>query len=77
MLMLIFVQSADPDGTLVQMLCKSKYFLLYCDAVMMEERVCLNNPHIFTFFHNIFPKVGLLTEKQTLEAFFISHMYGI
>nr|KAG5696977.1 hypothetical protein BaRGS_008439 [Batillaria attramentaria] len=49
--------SADPDHSRVQMLCKSRPFINYCEAVLMDERMSLNNPHIYTFFTNFFPKV--------------------
>ncbi|XP_076442216.1 ubiquitin carboxyl-terminal hydrolase 34-like isoform X2 [Babylonia areolata] len=50
-------ESADPDHTMMEMLCKSRYFIDYCDTVLMDERSSLNNFHIFKFFTNFFPKV--------------------
>ncbi|KAK7104124.1 hypothetical protein V1264_018890 [Littorina saxatilis] len=59
-----FSDNPDLDHSLVQMLCKSQYFLNYCDAVLMDERMSLNNFHIFNFFTNFFPKV----HEQVLQG---------
>ncbi|KAL8583540.1 hypothetical protein ACOMHN_054856 [Nucella lapillus] len=50
-------ESADPDHSMVQMLVNSRYFIDYCDTVLMDERSSLNNFHIFKFFKYFFPKV--------------------
>lgn len=50
-------QNADPDRSLVQMLCQSPHFINYCDAVLLDERMSLNNIHIFNFLTKFFPMV--------------------
>ena len=47
------------------MLISSQGFLEYVDAVLLDERTSLNNPHIFNFLYTFFPKVrtDLLARK--------------
>ena len=53
------------DRKFIQMLIQSHGFLEYVDAVLLDERSSLNNPHIFTFLYTFFPKVAnqVLTEQ--------------
>lgn len=39
------------------MLANSNYFVDYVEAVLLDERTCLNNPVIYSFLSMYFPKV--------------------
>jgi len=45
------------DKNFIKILCSSTYFIDYVDAVLMDERLSLNNQNIYQFFCNFFPKV--------------------
>merc|ERR1719376_1383282 len=53
------------DRKFIQMLLSSHGFLEYVDAVLLDERTSLNNPHIFQFLYTFFPKVSdqVLTDQ--------------
>ncbi|XP_040568738.2 ubiquitin carboxyl-terminal hydrolase 34 [Lepeophtheirus salmonis] len=53
------------DRKFILMLISSHGFLEYVDAVLLDERSSLNNPHIFNFLLLFFPKVSnqVLTEQ--------------
>ncbi|KAH3853425.1 hypothetical protein DPMN_095948 [Dreissena polymorpha] len=45
------------DKNFIKLLCSSNYFIDYVKAVLMDERMSLNNQHIYQFFCNFFQKV--------------------
>ncbi|XP_066282190.1 ubiquitin carboxyl-terminal hydrolase 34-like isoform X3 [Branchiostoma lanceolatum] len=45
------------DKTYIKRLMSSPAFADYVDAILMEERVCLNNNTIFSFFAIFFPRI--------------------
>ncbi|XP_041355094.1 ubiquitin carboxyl-terminal hydrolase 34-like isoform X3 [Gigantopelta aegis] len=49
--------SGQADKGYVQALCNSSSFIDYVDAVLLDERMSLNNSVIYQFFCNFFPKV--------------------
>jgi len=53
-------QSDQVDKDCVTMLCNCSSFIDYVDAVLLDERQSLNNQHIYQFFCNYFPKVGVV-----------------
>jgi len=50
-------QSECVDKKCIGLLCNSNYIVDYVDAVLLDERLSLNVPHIYQFFCNYFPKV--------------------
>ena len=53
------IYHSELDKSLIKMLCKSSYFMEYVDAVLLDERLSLNNQNIYQFFCNFFPKVSI------------------
>ncbi|XP_052769790.1 ubiquitin carboxyl-terminal hydrolase 34-like isoform X3 [Mya arenaria] len=51
------IYHTEVDKNFIKLLCSSTYFIDYVDAVLMDERLSLNNPNIYQFFCNFFPKV--------------------
>jgi ubiquitin carboxyl-terminal hydrolase 34 len=45
------------DRKYITMLANSNYFVDYVEAVLLDERTCLNNPIIYSFLSMYFPKV--------------------
>jgi len=51
------------DRKYITMLVNSNYFVDYVEAVLLDERTCLNNPIIYKFLSLYFPKVTNLNYK--------------
>ena len=51
------------DRKYITMLVNSNYFVDYVEAVLLDERTCLNNPIIYKFLSLYFPKVTNLNLK--------------
>ncbi|XP_052272263.1 ubiquitin carboxyl-terminal hydrolase 34-like isoform X3 [Dreissena polymorpha] len=51
------IYHTEVDKNFIKLLCSSNYFIDYVDAVLMDERMSLNNQNIYQFFCNFFPKV--------------------
>ncbi|XP_064603807.1 ubiquitin carboxyl-terminal hydrolase 34-like isoform X2 [Liolophura sinensis] len=49
--------SEQVDKECIKTLCNSSYFIDYVDAVLLDERLSLNNHIIYQFFCSYFPKV--------------------
>jgi ubiquitin carboxyl-terminal hydrolase 34 len=53
-----FYSQQQIDRKYVTMLVQSQGFLEYTEAVLLDERLSLNNSHIFNFLFTLFPKVS-------------------
>ncbi|KAK3093520.1 hypothetical protein FSP39_016701 [Pinctada imbricata] len=51
------IYQSEVDRNCIKILCNCSYFIEYVDSVLLDERLSLNNPHIYQFFCNFFPKV--------------------
>ncbi|XP_053405325.1 ubiquitin carboxyl-terminal hydrolase 34-like isoform X2 [Mercenaria mercenaria] len=52
------IYHTEVDKNFIKILCTSSFFIDYVDAVLMDERLSLNNQNIYQFFCNFFPKVS-------------------
>jgi ubiquitin carboxyl-terminal hydrolase 34 len=57
------------DRKYITMLANSNYFVDYVEAVLLDERTCLNNPIIYNFLSMYFPKVTGLNYMFLVSVF--------